>query len=330
VRRDGDRRVVAVLGTGGTIAGSRTYEDKRLYRPATRSIDDLLRDVVGLPAQVELRSEQVLSVGSQDMDDAAWVALSGRVIEWAGLPNVAGIVIAHGTDTLEETAFFLDLVIHMNVPVVLTGAMVPRDDGREAVLNLRDAIGLALDPEARSQGVLVAMNGEIFSARTVTKSRTIGAHAFSATEGGVLAVSRSGSTTWMRRNQVGEPRFSVPALPLPRVDVLYAHAGMSPDLLEAAVERGAQGIVVAGVGQGNFSTASLDVIRRLVTQVPVIRSTRVGAGSVLPGVEIDDEALGTIAGMGLNPAKARILLKLALADHADQPRIRALFESFRA
>lgn len=250
MKRGGDRRVVAVLGTGGTIAGSRPHHETGLYRPATRSIDDLLRDVAGLPAHVELRSEQVLSVGSQDMDDASWVTLSRRVIEWVDLPDVVGIVIAHGTDTLEETAFFLDLVVRVDMPVVLTGSMVPRDDGQEGLQNLRDAIGLALDPEARSQGVLVAMDGEIYPARTVTKSHTTGPHAFSATDGEILGVSGSAGTNWVRKNKVGEPRFSVPGLPLPRVDVLYAHAGMSPDLFEAAVERGAQGIVVAGVGRG--------------------------------------------------------------------------------
>jgi L-asparaginase len=325
---------ITILATGGTIAGAAASETEAGYSAGQLGIDTLLAAVPQLEDLAELRGEQVASVGSQDMSDAIWLKLAARVNALLASDDVDGVVITHGTDTLEETAYFLNLVVKSEKTVVLTAAMRPATAlAADGPLNLYNAVAVAADPRARGRGVMVATNDNIHDARTFTKTHTTDVQTFRAGEYGLLGATLYGSTRWYRlpwRAHTVDTPFSVDGVDsLPRVDVVYMTAGASADLVDAAVAAGAKGLVIAGVGNGNMPGPVLAAVERAVAKgVPVVRSTRVMGGNVARNIEVDDDALGTIAAGELNPARARVLLKLALRETQDAARIQEWFFSY--
>ena len=294
----------------------------------------LIAAVPQMKSFADVSGVQVASIGSQDMNDEVWLKLAAEVNRLAAQADVDGIAITHGTDTMEETAYFLNLVVKTDKPVVLTGSMRPSTSlSADGPLNIYNAVGVASDPRARGRGVLVVANDDIHGARAITKRHTTDVQTFVSPEAGLIGVCLFDSRDFVRmpaRAHTTATPFKVAAgQTLPRVDIIYAHAGMSPDLIDAAVANGAKGIVIAGVGDGNMTTPALEAVRRAIAKgVVVVRSTRVGEGVVRRNIEVSDDKMGTVASMDLVPGKARVLLKLALTQTSDAKKIQEYFNTY--
>jgi L-asparaginase len=326
------KRRVHVLGTGGTIAGAQPDPGHYGYTAAQYGIDWLLNAVPGLDRLATLSGEQVVNIGSQDMDDDIWLKLARRVNEALAPVDVDAALITHGTDTLEETSYFLDLVTASDKPVVVVGSMRPATAiSADGPANIYNGVAVAADARAVGRGALVVLNDEIHHARNAVKTGTSNPSAFSSMSRGLAGITSAGRVEWFdevpraaRRPQ----RFDVGGLEaLPRVDILHAHANMSVDLIDAALAGGARGIVVAGVGAGNMSARAIDRLGRAAAAgVAVVRSSRVVAAMVLRNHELDDDRLGFIAAGDLNAPKSRVLLALALTQTRDPQRIQSMFD----
>ncbi len=325
---------VVILATGGTIAGSAETQTQAGYTSGQVGVDVLLKAVPQLSKIARVTGEQISNVGSQDMNDAIWLKLAKRINEILAEDDVAGVVITHGTDTLEETAYFLDLVVHSKKPVVLTAAMRPSTAlSADGPLNIYNAVAVAADPEAVGRGVMVAVNDDIHDARSLTKTSTTDVQTFLSPERGLIGVSLYGKNDWFRYPytlHTYKSELSVDGVEsLPRVDVLYITAGVSPDLVDCAVEHGAKGIVTAGVGNGNMTAEELEAVKRAVSKgVVVVRSSRVTFGFTGRNVEVNDDKVGTVASGDLNPAKARVLLKLVLLKTSDPAEVQNYFDRY--
>jgi L-asparaginase len=325
---------VVIVATGGTIAGAAESTTAAGYKSGAVAVDVLIAAVPQMKAFADVRGIQVASVGSQDMNDDIWVTLATEVNALLAAPDVDGVVITHGTDTMEETAYFLNLVVKSDKPVVLTGSMRPSTSlSADGPLNIYNAVGVAADPRARGRGVLVVANDDIHGARAITKRHTTDVQTFVSQEAGLIGVCLFDTRDFIRspaRAHTTKTPFKVAkAQQLPRVDVIHAHAGMSPDLIAAAVTNGAKGLVIAGVGDGILTTPALDAATRAIAKgVVVVRASRVGEGVVRRNIEVADDKLGTVAAMELTPAKARVLLKLALTLTADPKQIQEYFNIY--
>ncbi|MEO7549298.1 MAG: asparaginase [Ramlibacter sp.] len=307
-------RKIVVLGTGGTIAGTATAAHDNLgYTAAQVGVDALLATVPALDG-VQLLAEQVAQVDSKDMDFAVWRDLALRCAHWLADPGVQGLVITHGTDTLEETAYFLQAVLAPAKPVVLTCAMRPATalapDGPQ---NLADAVALAATSGAR--GVLAVCAGVVHGALEVAKSHTYRLDAFSSGEGGplgwieegVLRLARNWPDVQMGRAQSAMKNIAS-GRAWPRVEIVMNYAGADGAAVQALQARGVDGIVVAGTGNGTLGVALQDALLQAVRDgVRVVRSTRCATGRVLPhgGDVLPDSN-------GLSPVKARVALLLEL------------------
>ena len=322
---------VHILATGGTIAGSGPSRVDPSYRAGGLSVDMLLDAVPGLRNVATLTGEQFSQVGSQDMNDRLWLRLAARVNTLFAADEADGIVLTHGTDTVEETGYFLHLVTRSDRPVVLTGSMRPSTAlSADGPLNLFNAVSVAADPHARGRGTIIAINDDLHSARDLTKSSTTDVQTFVSPGPGLLGTASYGRIRYFRHPthvHTSSSEFSVDGLEtLPRVDIVYAHANMPPDLVRASVSLGAQGIVVAGMGNGNVSTQVARALADAVASgVSVVRSSRVSSGDVGRNIEIDDDGLGFVASDQLNPQKSRVLLQLCLAHDSRGDAIQEAF-----
>jgi L-asparaginase len=329
-----DKPKVVILATGGTIAGLAASATDAGYQSGAVGVDILIQAVPQLKDVAEVSGEQVASIGSQDMNDAVWLKLGQRVNEILASPDVAGVAVTHGTDTLEETSYFLHLVVKSDKPVVMTGSMRPSTAmSADGPLNIYNAVAIAADPTARGRGVLVAVDDDVHGAHDIIKTHTTDVATFSSGEAGLVGAVLFGSTVWYRNptdvhtaaSELGIDGVTA----LPRVDIIYAHANMSPDLIDAAVKNGAKGIVIAGVGDGNMTAPALQAVERAVAAgAVVVRSSRVNGGIVRRNIETNDDAMGTVASMELNPAKARVLLQLALLKTTDLRQIQDWFDRY--
>lgn len=326
---------IVILATGGTIAGAALKPTDAGYKSGAVGVDTLIAAVPQLKEIAEVSGEQIASIGSQDMNDEVWLKLAKRVNELLASPDVDGIAITHGTDTLEETSYFLHLVTKSDKPVVLTGSMRPSTAmSADGPLNIYNCVAIAADRQARGRGVLVLIDDDIHSAHDVIKRHTTDVATFTSGEPGLVGAALFGKNTWYRTPvQVHTTRseFSIAAsqATLPRVDIIYAHAGMSPDLITAAAKNGAKGIVVAGVGDGNMTAPAFTELKKVATQgVVAVRSSRTNGGIIRRNIELNDDESGTVASMELNPAKARVLLQLALLKTKDAKTIQGYFDRY--
>lgn len=330
----GEKPRVFILATGGTIAGSAESNTSVGYTSGAVTVDVLLQAVPSVKEIAVIHGEQIASIGSQDMNDKVWLKLAKRVNELLRADSVDGIVITHGTDTMEETAYFLQLVVKSNKPVVLTGSMRPSTAlSADGPLNIYNAVAVAADPNAKGRGVLVAANDEVHSGRDITKTNTTSVQTFMSPQYGLIATTLYGKQTFFRvpyRLHTEKSEFTVDGVEsLPRVDVIYAHADMSADMIDAAVKNGAKGIVVAGVGDGNMTTPALEALARAAKAgVVCVRSSRVPTGRTWRNSEIDDDKYGLVAAGELLPAKARVLLKLCLMKTSDVKKIQTYFDTY--
>ncbi|MGD9973577.1 MAG: type II asparaginase [Desulfatirhabdiaceae bacterium] len=325
---------IVILATGGTIAGAAGSGTQAGYVSAKMGVDDMIRAVPEIRLLAEVSGEQAANVGSQDMSFAIMIQLANRIKALLDSGAADGIVVTHGTDTMEETAYFLNLTVTSRRPVVMTGAMRPATAlSADGPLNLYNAVAVAADPDAVSRGVLVVMNDRIHGAHSLTKSNTTSVETFLSPVNGLIGTVIYGNTTYFRkpfRKHTHSSEFSVAGVTsLPRVDIVYACADMPPDLIECSVARGAKGIVIAGDGNGNMNSASIEAAARVAEQgIFVVRSSRVPTGTVGRNIEVDDDRLGFIASDELNPAKARILLMLALMKKRSLKEVQALYYAY--
>jgi L-asparaginase len=329
-----DKPNIVILATGGTIAGSAASQTQAGYTSGQVGVDILINAVPQIMEIANITGEQVANVGSQDMSDAIWLKLAKRVNALAAKPDVDGIVITHGTDTIEETSYFLNLVVKSSKPVVLTAAMRPSTAlSADGPLNIYNAVAVAADKNAANRGVLLVANDDIHGARSFTKTSTTDVQTFKSIEYGLVGVTLYGENRWFRgpfRKHTSDSEFSVKGVEkLPRVDVIYITADVSPDLIDAAVDNGAKGIVTAGVGNGNMTGSALGAVKAAVKKgVVVVRATRVPSGAVGRNVEVNDDEVGSLAAAELNPARARVLLKLALMKTSDPAKIQQYFYTY--
>jgi L-asparaginase len=325
---------VVILATGGTIAGAAKSQTDAGYKSGAVGVDILIEAVPQLKDIATVTGEQIASIGSQDMNDAVWLKLGKRVNELLAQADVAGVAITHGTDTMEETSYFLDLVTKSDKPVVLTGSMRPSTAmSADGPLNIYNAVAIAADPGARGRGVLVAVDDDIHSAHDVVKLHTTDVNTFSSGEAGLIGASLFGKNTWFRKPENVHTKNSELRIDgvdaLPRVDIIYAHANMSPDIITSAVTNGAKGLVIAGVGDGNMTAPALEAAKAAAAGgVPVVRSSRTNSGIIRRNIEVSDDDLGTITSMELNPTKARVLLQLALLKTKDPKVIQSYFDRY--
>jgi L-asparaginase len=325
---------IVILATGGTIAGAAASGTQAGYTSGAVTIDAMIGAVPGITDLANIKGEQISNVGSQDMSFDIMLTLAKRINQLLATPQVDGIVVTHGTDTMEETAFFLNLVVKSEKPVVMVGSMRPSTAvSADGPLNLYNAVGVAIDPNARGRGVLVVMNDWIHGAHSLTKTSTTAVQTFMSPLRGVVGVATYGKNDFYNNPQwkhtVGSEFDITNVTKLPRVDILFACADMSPDLIEASAQHGAKGIVLAGVGNGNVNKASLDAAEQVAKQgVVIVRSSRVATGSVGRNVEVNDDELGFVASDELNPQKSRILLMLALLKPRTTMEIQKLFQTY--
>jgi len=322
---------IRLLATGGTIAGAQVNAATRGYKAGVFSTAALLAAVPQLADLAQIEVEAVAAIGSQDMDDATWLRLAARTQAALDSPEIAGVVITHGTDTMEETAFFLNLVLRTEKPVVLVGAMRPATAiSADGPMNLYNAVAVAADPAAARRGVLVVANDEIHFAREVSKTNTTQLGTFRTTPRGLAGLVNAGRLHLyappVRRHTFASALAVSEQTILPRVEIIYAHAGMGRALIDAAVQAGARGLVIAGVGDGNLGAVALEAAAEAVRGgVAVVRSSRTGGGVVERAIEIDDDALGFVAADELNPPKARVLLMLGLTVTEVPSRLQEMF-----
>src|SRR5512139_662699 len=325
---------VRVLATGGTIAGAQASATDYGYKSGAYDVNSLIKAVPNLDKLAVITGEQVANIGSQDMNDEIWLKLAKRVNAVLAEAGTSGALITHGTDTLEETSYFLSLVTKSDKPVVMVGSMRPATAvSADGPGNIYNGVAVVTDPGAKGRGTLVVLNDTIHFARNVVKTDTTSVQTFESINRGPAGLVNTGKVFWfepMDKRLGKASEFSIDALDkLPRVDVIYAHANMSADLIDAAIRNGAKGIVVAGVGDGNMTTPALDALTRAAKGgVVVVRSTRLPAGITLRNNEVNDDEKGFVASGELNPAKSRVLLQLALTRTTDPVRIQKMFYEY--
>lgn len=309
-----------LVATGGTIsnrAGGRL------------TAEELVQSIPELPRYADAEFEQFANVASSQLTLAQWLALARRINAlFRDDPSLAGIVVTSGTDTLEETAYFLNLTVRDDRPVVVVGSMRnPSTLGYEGAANLLQGFRVAADPAARGRGVLVVLNDEINAAREATKTDALRLQTFQTRGYGVLGVVDSDRVVFYRkpeRRHTAASEFDVSTVTeLPRVDVLLTYQGAPGDLIRAAVDAGARGIVIASAGAGAMSGTQFEGVQYARSRdVAVVVTTRAGSGRVTAGRG------AVIGGEDLAPIKARILLMLALTNTRDPDELRRIFAEY--
>jgi len=324
--QDKSLKNIAVLATGGTIAGTGESSTGSSYTAGQVRIGEMIDAVPNIRKLANLTGEQTANVGSQDMSVEVWLILANRINELLAKDDVDGIVITHGTDTQEETAFFLNLTVKSDKPVVLVSSMRPSTSlSADGPLNLYNGVAVAASDAAKGKGVLVVINDAILSAHAVKKMLTTPVHAFMSPEHGQMGTVSFGLVDFFHGPHgihTVNSEFSIKGVKeLPRVDIIYGCADVSTDLMGLMIKAGAKGIVIAGVGDGNINAGTLEAAKKATKMgIPVIRASRIPVGAVLVHGEVVDKDYGTVSSDELSPQKARILLMLAIQQDKNMSR----------
>ena len=319
---------VVVLATGGTIAS--TYDEATGALRAALTGEEIVAAVEGLSELARVFVEQVANVNSRDMTPAIWLELASRANALLAEPDVAGIVVTHGTDTLEETAYFLDLTVDSEKPIVVVGAQrAPTMADTDGPRNMLDAVRVAVSEEALGMGTMVVMNGQINAAREVTKTNTLDVETFRTLDFGSLGVADIEAVRFYRA-PTRRQTLGLPADPrLPRIVIISEYAGADGRMLELLLEEGElDGVVVAGLGLAHVSSPTLEVLRKVRAEgVHVVVASRVPTGRIVPlyANNIDLLDIGAIQADNLSPWKARVPLMVAMTWTRDLDRLRAIF-----
>lgn len=325
---------IHILATGGTIAGTGSSATHTNYTAGQVAIGALLSAVPEVKNIANVTGEQIVKIGSQDMNNEVWLTLAKKINELLGRADVDGIVITHGTDTMEETAFFLNLTVKSDKPVVLTGAMRPSTAmSADGPLNLYNAVVTAAAKESKGQGVVVAMNGLILGAESVVKMNTVDVQTFQAPNSGALGYILNGKVFYNQatlKKHTTQSVFDVTTLTsLPKVGIVYSYSNIEADMMTPLLSGNYKGIIHAGVGNGNIHK---DIFPLLIDArkkgIQVVRSSRVPTGPTTLDAEVDDASYQFVASQELNPQKARVLLMLALTKTADWKQIQEYFNQY--
>jgi len=333
--QNAQKPTIAILATGGTIAGAGESEVSSAYKSGAVTVDKLLVAVPQVKDLALIKGEQVAQIGSQDMNNDIWLKVAKRLNELANDPSIDGFVITHGTDTMEETAFFLNLIAKTDKPIVMTGAMRPSTAlGADGPRNLYDAVLTASSPLSKGKGVMVVMDDKIYSADDITKTMTTAVETFQCPNFGPLGYVLNGKPWFTREVKVKNTltsEFSIDknTMALPEVVIIYGYANENPMLVEAVVKAGVKGIVYAGMGNGNPSTAVEKALAEAVKKgVFVVRTSRVFSGPTIEYGEVDDVKNGFVASWFRNPQKSKVLLTLALMRTNDVTKIQQMFKEY--
>ena len=325
---------IKILATGGTIAGSAESNTQMTgYTPGAISVEALIYAVPSLTKYANVTGEQVTNIGSHDIVDSDWLILAKRCNQLLAEESVDGLVVTHGTNTLEETAYFLNLTVKSSKPVVVTGAMRPATAiSADGPLNILNAVRLAANKEAAGKGVLIALNDEINAARETTKNHTSNVSTFHAPEIGALGCIIDGEAFFYRqcsRKHTLQSEFDITNLnSLPQVEIIFAHVNQNRLFVDAAIEGGAKGIVYAGMGMGAIhKNAAPALIEAQKSGIMIVRGTRVHCG-IVPADQKWTNEFHFIDADNLNPQKARILLMLALTKTSDYKTIQKMFHEY--
>lgn len=327
---------IIILSTGGTIAGQQPDSNKAEYLPGKISIEELIKNIPSITQKAVVTGEQISSIGSYAMTVDIWIKLAKRINEIFANNEADGIVITHGTDTQEETAYFLSLTIPSGNPVVLTGAMRPATAiSSDGSINLYDAIIVAGDPTSKGKGVMLCFNEKVYDAKNVVKTSNSNVDAFSSPNTGSIGHIYDGKVFYNSQSTnslKSSLSFDISGLDsLPNVEIVYAYADASNIPITALINANTPGIIIAGTGSGGFNKAILESAKDASKKnIIVVRSSRVVSGKVnIAHVgEFEDAKNGTIVSNDLNPQKARILLMLALTRTQDKKKIQEMFLTY--
>jgi L-asparaginase len=327
---------VAVIGTGGTISSVgrnsldivRYSENGKIYQ-----VDELLAAFPETLEQADVVPVRLRAMPSTAIGPAEWLEINEKIHQLAaGDPALAGIVITHGTATLEETAYFMNLSVQADLPVVLVGAQRPASGlGTDAGMNLVNAIRVAKDPASRGRGALAILNDEIHSARDVTKTSTLRLQTFKSRDFGMLGHADFDKIAYYRmpeRRRMPDTEFDMRGMTeLPRVDITLTYAGADGTVIEALVAAGAKGIVVGAMAPGYNTPAEFKALCAAAEKgVTIVQSTRAGSGRV--GDVPSRRAPGAVLADNLTPQKARILLMLALTKTQEPAELQRMFDEY--
>ena len=328
---------VYVIGTGGSISFIGSYRTDYVnysYDNKHYTVQELLDRVPEVLTFADLRVEQYMNVGSTDVGPSHWIGLANRINQiFREDPQAAGVAITHGTATMEETAYFLNLTVKSHKPVVITGAMRPPTGlGTDTDVNIIDCVRVAAAPQSAGRGVLAVMNNEIQAARDVTKTNSSRLETFRSNELGFLGYADSDEQAVFYRNTTKahtlDTEFDIEGLEeLPRVDIAYAYAGADGLVVQALADGGVAGIVSAGLGSGGAPPAFMSALQAAVQRgIPVVISTQTGNGRVMRTRRFEE--IGYIVADNLAPKKARILLMLALTKTDDPKEIQRMMSTY--
>lgn len=331
---------VVIFATGGTIVSSGASATQMTgYSIQGLKVEDLLGAVPMLTDVADVEAHQVANIDSSSMTSAVWLTLARAIEDAAARPDVTGIVVTHGTDTMEETAYFLTLVLKTHKPVVLTGAMRPATAlSAEGPLNLLNAVRVAADPDAVGRGVLIALNDTIGTARDTTKMHPTNVATFRGPDLGMVGMIAGPRIEWLAKSDKSHTldtpwhletleRYAKDHGALPRVDILYSHVDDDGVFVNASVAAGAKAIVHAGTGNGSIHEGTVKHLYAAAkVGVMVIRASRTPSGMTVEGLD-EWQSAGFVPAGSLNPAKARVLAQVVLAS-LETPTVDAMLDAF--
>ena len=325
---------IRIIATGGTIAGVAASSTNSAYTAGQVGVQTLIDAVPQIKELADISGEQFCNIGSQDMNDQVWLGLAKRINALLNNEGNDGVLVTHGTDTMEETAYFLSLTVHSDKPVILVGSMRPSTAiSADGPANLYNGVAALVDPASKGHGVMACMNNQLFEAKALIKTHTTDCATFKGGLYGEVGYVYNGKAVYLH-NSVSKQgltsEFNVDQLTeLPKVGIVYGYANASPLPMQAFVDAKFDGIVLAGVGDGNFYKDMFDVAVKAQQQgIQIVRSSRVPTGPTNLNGEVDDNKYHFVASINLNPQKARVLLMLALTKTRDWQQIQKYFEEY--
>jgi L-asparaginase len=325
------KKQIALITTGGTIA--QKMDDNYGGAVPTLSGEDILKSIPELSKYAEFTVFPVSNIDSRDMDFHIYTKMAETVREINHNPDIDGAIILHGTDTMEETAFFLNQVIRASKPMTITGAMrTASERDTDGPRNLIDAVRVISTRHAKNGNIMVVMNGNIINGLAVSKVDSSNIDAFNGGKHGVLGIVDEFNVTWYNKPIDGHV-FDLPNA-YPKIDIILAYPGATGSLIEASVRSGARGIVIVGYGAGNVSKQLFRTIQSILKNDPefiFLVSSRSQEGNILPvyageGGAVDLQKLGVILGGSINATKSRILLMLCLHNNYTKKQIISIFQ----
>lgn len=325
------KKTIALITTGGTIAGTGKIGKSSHYKAGTMPVDSIIQSIPQIQDLAELKLINICSKDSNDITALDILEIKKQIEALEKDPSIDGFVITHGTDTLEETAFFLNLILNVHKPVIITGAMRPATaTSADGPMNLYQSVALATCEQAKDQGVLAVLSDTIYSGRDLTKINSIKTDAFAVGDPGPIGYMQDETPYLLyspyRRHTYNSRFATAPLESLPKVGIFYIHADCDPELLKWMLAN-YDGVIIAGSGSGNYSQKIQNVIEQNTSSCQIVRASRLieGASFVSP---VFDPNHKTIAAHRLAPHKARILLMLGLSQHLNHQELERLFVEY--